>query len=311
MRAARVFLIMVVPVSLETSLALRPTFRFAPTPNGRLHLGHAYSALCNERAARAVGGALRLRIEDTDPTRAKREFEQAIVEDMRWLGVDFDGPIRRQSDHLDDYAAIFERLRGQDLVYPCFCTRGRILAASGGARDPDGGPLHVGRCFEADGPARLARGEAAGWRLDLQSAMRLISEPLGWEEFGEGTHARRIAATPLAWGDVLLRGRERAATYHLAVVVDDAIQRVTDVVRGRDLLPSTSVHVLLQALVGLAAPRYRHHRLALDRENAKMSKSAASQPLRALRDEGYTARDIRAALGFGGVPSKPLAVALS
>ena len=290
---------------------MHPTFRFAPSPNGRLHLGHAYSALCNERAARAVGGALLLRIEDTDPTRSKREFEEAICADLHWLGIAFDDPIRRQSDHPDDYAAIFERLRAQGLVYPCFCTRGRILEASGGARDPDGGPLHAGPCGDPDTEERLARGESAGWRLDLQRAMALIPDPLGWDEFGEGTKARQIVATPLAWGDVLLRGKERAATYHLAVVVDDTIQTVTDVVRGRDLLAATSIHVLLQALVGSSTPRYRHHRLALDQTHAKMSKSAASKPLSALRDEGYSAADIRAALGFGGVAEKPLAVVLS
>jgi len=273
---------------------LRPTFRFAPSPNGRLHLGHAYSALCNERAARAHDGALRLRIEDTDPTRSKREFEQAIVDDLAWLGVAFEGAPRRQSDHMDDYAQAFERLNALNLVYPCFCTRGKILADNGGARDPDGAPLHLRRCVGVGAP-----NETPAWRLDVRRAVAGVSKPLFWEEYREGDEAERLEASPLEWGDFVLRGKERAATYHLAVVVDDAIQGVTDVVRGRDILPATSIHVLLQALMNIEPPRYRHHRLVLDAAGAKMSKSAASQPIAALRKAGYSPEDLRATLGFG------------
>ena len=290
---------------------MRPILRFAPTPNGRLHLGHAYSALCNERAARRLGGALRLRIEDTDPTRSRREHEEAIIADLSWLGIVFDGAVRRQSDHLPDYAAALARLRERTLAYPCFCTRGRILADNLGARDPDGGPLHARCCVGGETEARLARGEAPGWRLDMRRALSDLATPLSWEEYDEGDSPRRVEAVPLAWGDVLLGGRERAATYHLAVVVDDAIQQITDVVRGRDLFAATSIHVTLQSLLGLPRPCYRHHRLALDQTNAKMSKSADSKPLAALREEGLSAEEIRAALGFGGVCRKPLAVALS
>ena len=274
---------------------MRPTFRFAPSPNGRLHLGHAYSALCNERAARASGGALLLRIEDTDPTRSKRAFEEGIVEDLAWLGIAFDGAPRRQSDHMDDYARAFDRLFALGLLYPCFCTRGKILADNQGARDTDGGPLHLGRCAGV-----ATAGETPAWRLDVRLAVAELSAPLSWSESGEGGKVARIEATPLAWGDFVLRGKERAATYHLAVVVDDAIQGVTDVVRGSDILPATSIHVLLQALLNIAPPRYHHHRLVLDSHGAKMSKSAASQPIAALREAGYGSEDLRSALGFGG-----------
>ena len=275
--------------------------RFAPTPNGRLHLGHAYSALCNARFARASGGRLLLRIEDVDPTRCKREFEAAILEDVEWLGVDFEGEPRRQSEHFDDYAEALAHLRSRALVYPCFCARGGILRASGGARDPDGAPLHRGACVAVspeETAKRLAAGESAALRLDMARARPLVEARLNWREFGEGFAERLVEAEPEAWGDVVLRGKDRPAAYHLAVVVDDARQGVSDVVRGRDLFASTSVHRLLQDLLGLEAPRYRHHRLVLDSTGAKMSKSAASEPLSRLREAGFSASELRAALGF-------------
>jgi glutamyl-Q tRNA(Asp) synthetase len=290
---------------------LRPILRFAPSPNGRLHLGHAYAALCNERAANALCGALKLRIEDIDPMRSKREYEEAIVADLAWLGVAFDAPHRRQSDHLCDYAAALAALRARRLIYPCYCSRGLILAQNSGARDPDGSPLHARRCVDAGTRARLASGEAAGWRLDMREALAEIEAPLFWDEYGEGDSSRIIEAAPLDWGDVLLAGRERPATYHLAVVVDDASQEVTDIVRGRDLFLATSIHVVLQALLGLPRPRYRHHRLVLDQTHAKMSKSLASKPLAALREEGFSEHDIRASLGFGGLGESALSVVLS
>ncbi len=282
-------------------MPLQPIFRFAPTPNGRLHLGHAYSALCNEYFARRSGGALLLRIEDADPTRCRPEYEAAIAEDLAWLGVAFAPNPRRQSDHLDDYSRALARLQSRGLVYPCFCTRGQIAQASGGGRDPDGAPLHLGRCKavgRVEIEARLAAGEPAALRLDMARAAALAPGPLDWREYGEGDDERRVPATPLDWGDIVLRGKDRPAAYHLAVVVDDALQGVSEVVRGRDLYPSTSVHRVLQALLDYPAPRYRHHRLVLDAEGAKMSKSAASQPLAQLRADGYGAGEIRAALGF-------------
>jgi glutamyl-Q tRNA(Asp) synthetase len=286
----------------------KPIFRFAPTPNGRLHLGHAYSALCNEKAASDVDGALLLRIEDIDATRRKPEYEDAILADLAWLGIAFAGEPHRQSDHLSDYAAALDVLAAKGLLYPCFCTRGQIAAAGSGARDPDGAPLHRGGCV-AVGPeetrARLAAGEPAALRLDIARARRLARGKLEWREYREGAIESVVRADLAAWGDIVLSGKERPATYHLAVVVDDALQAVSDVVRGRDLFASTSVHRLLQELLGFSAPRYRHHRLVLDEAGAKMSKSASSRPLADLRARGHRAADVRAALGFA--PPRPAA----
>ena len=289
-------------------------FRFAPSPNGLLHLGHAYSALVNERAARTGDAKLLLRIEDIDLTRCKREFEEAIKNDLAWLGVVFDGAVRRQSEHGDDYADALAKLDEPGLLYPCFCTRGQILRAHGGQRDPDGAPLHRGRCKAVasdETKTRLDAGELPALRLDTARALELAAKTLAWSEYGEVSQARRVAATPLDWGDVVLRGKERFATYHLAVVVDDALQGVTDISRGRDLFAATSIHVLLQALLGLETPRYRHHRLVLDATGTKMSKSAASRPLAALRGDGYSPADLRAALGFAGAAERKLAVVLN
>ena len=279
-----------------------PVLRFAPTPNGRLHLGHAYSALCNQRWTEALKGRLLLRIEDTDPTRCKPEFEASILDDLAWLGIVFDGPPRRQSEHPVDYADALAKLEARGLVYPCFCTRGQIARASAGGRDPDGAPLHRGGCVAVSAREtreRLAAGEPAALRLDVARALACVQAPLFWREYGEGAEERRVEAAPEAWGDIVLRGKGRPATYHLAVVVDDRLQQVSDVVRGRDLFASTSAHRLLQELLGYGAPRYRHHRLVLDVTGAKMSKSASSRPLAALRAGGLSASVLRASLGFG------------
>lgn len=295
-------------------LAERPTFRFAPTPNGALHIGHAYSALLNQRLAEEAEGRFLLRIEDTDVARCKPEFETAMLEDLDWLGIVWPDPPRRQSEHLDDYAHALAALEARGLVYPCYCGRAEIARANGGLRDPDGAPLHRGHC-EAVGAKEVARrmasGERPALRLDVSRALAEFAGPLTWREFGEGAIERIVTADPEAWGDVVLRGRDRPANYHLAVVVDDALQGITDVVRGRDLYAATSVHRLLQALLGLAAPRYRHHRLALDANGDKMSKSASSTPLRALREAGYSAAEVRVALGFGDTRAARLTVSLS
>ena len=276
------------------------TFRFAPTPNGALHLGHAYSALMNARLAVAAGGRLLLRIEDLDRTRCKPEYESPIRDDLAWLGLTFVDAPRRQSEHGDDYARALQALRGRGLVYPCFCSRG-VVAAATSRRDPDGAPLYPGTCRALeprDVAKRLAAGESAAWRLDSARARSAAPAELTWREFGEGATETRCVAEPAAWGDFVLRGRDAVASYHLAVVVDDALQGVTDVVRGRDLLAATSAHRLLQTLFDLPAPRYRHHRLVLDASGVKMSKSAASPPLAALRAEGVTAAEVRIAFGF-------------
>jgi len=289
-----------------------PVFRFAPSPNGALHLGHAYSALMNGRLSAAVGGRLLLRIEDLDRIRCKPEYESAIRDDLAWLGLVFAEPPRRQSEHGEDYARALDALRARGLAYPCFCSRGAVAAAATG-RDPDGAPLYPGTCRSLrprDVAARLAAGERAAWRLDLARARAAAPAELTWREFGEGETAKRCVADCQSWGDFVLRGRDAAASYHLAVVVDDGLQEISDVVRGRDLFAATSAHRLLQTLLGLPAPRYRHHRLALDANGDKMSKSAASIPLRALRAAGATAEDLRVALGFAPGASR-FAVRLS
>jgi glutamyl-Q tRNA(Asp) synthetase len=282
-------------------LATVPVLRFAPSPNGALHLGHAYSALMNERIAAEINGHLLLRIEDLDRTRCKPQFEAAIIDDLAWLGLRFPAAPRRQSEHANDYAAALARLVQQGLVYPCFCSRAEIARASNGQRDPDGAPLYPGTCralSPAEARARLARGERAAFRLDMRRAVDAGPARLCWTEFGEGAIPTQHPAAPDVWGDVVLRGRDLAASYHLAVVVDDALQGVTDVVRGRDLLAATAVHRLLQALLGLAEPRYRHHRLVLDQTGEKLSKSRQSWSLAELRATGLAPDGVRAALGF-------------
>lgn len=292
----------------------RPVFRFAPSPNGRLHLGHAYSALLNARMAAEVDGRFLLRIEDTDVMRSRGEFEAAIVDDLAWLGLTFPDAPRRQSEHSDDYARALASLEARGLVYPCFCTRGEIERASGGLRDPDGAPLYRGACRAmpaADIAARRSTGERAALRLDMTRALSSVGARLTWREYGEGARERLIEAEPAVWGDIVLRGKNRPASYHLAVVIDDAIQQVSDVVRGRDLYNATAIHRLLQELLGVAPPRYRHHRLVRDASGEKMSKSAQSNPLSTLRAQGFAAAEVRAALGFGAASLDRIAVTIS
>jgi glutamyl-Q tRNA(Asp) synthetase len=282
-------------------LATAPVLRFAPSPNGALHLGHAYSALINERIAAESNGRVLLRIEDLDRTRCKPQFAAAIVDDLAWLGLRFPAPARRQSEHSDDYAAALKQLDQRGLVYPCFCSRAEIARASNWQRDPDGAPLYPGTCralSPAEARDRMARGDKAAFRLDMRRAIDAGPAHLSWTEYGEGAIPSQHSAAPEVWGDVVLRGRDLAASYHLAVVVDDAIQGVTDVVRGRDLLAATAVHRLLQALLGLAEPRYRHHRLILDQTGEKLSKSRQSWSLAELRATGLAPGEVRAALGF-------------
>ena len=285
---------------LSNDSVLSPTFRFAPSPNGFLHLGHAYSALVNERLAAAASGRLLLRFENLDQSRSRAQYERAIEEDLLWLGVHFAEPPRRQSEHGAVYAAVLTRLADRRLAYPCFCSRSDV-ARRAHRRDPDGAPVYSGACrsLSAEQAAeRLERGEAAVRRLDMRGALETLSGSLNWTEYGEGPIPSRRVAQPALWGDVVLSGRDGAASYHLAAAVDDALQRVTDVVRGRDLLAATSVHRLLQELLGLPAPRYRHHRLVLAPDGGKLSKSRQSPSLAQLRARGVTPSEIRAALGL-------------
>lgn len=280
-----------------------PVFRFAPSPNGYLHLGHALSALLNADMARAAGGRLLLRIEDIDTTRCKPEYEQAIYEDLAWLGITWEQPVRRQSEHLADYRAALDRLDAMGLVYPSFESRAEIAQAASG-RDPDGAPLYPGTAKSlpvAERARRIAAGEPYALRLDMNAAT-MRTGPLVWEETGGSkgvtTVAANPAANPAAWGDVVLARKDTPTSYHLSVVVDDALQGVTHVVRGLDLFESTSVHRLLQALLDLPAPVYHHHRLILDNEGRKLSKSTRATGLRELRAQGATPAEIRHLIGL-------------
>jgi glutamyl-Q tRNA(Asp) synthetase len=279
-----------------------PVFRFAPSPNGFLHLGHALSALLNFDMARAAHGRLLLRIEDIDTTRCRPEFEAAILEDLVWLGVRWDGDVRRQSQHGDDYRRVINWLKAEDLLYPSFETRSDMarLVEHGDAgvpwpRDPDGAPLAPGRRRPWPLPAASPRPKGAGaLRLDMEQALARTGA-LTFSETGAGPggESGTIAARPQVWGDVVLSRKHFPASYHVAVVVDDALQGVTHVVRGRDLFWATSIHRLLQALLGLRTPIYHHHRLLLDAAGRKLSKSTRATALRVLRAQGVTPGDIR------------------
>ncbi len=309
--------------------AARLVFRFAPSPNGFLHLGHAFSALLNYELANECGGRFLLRIEDIDLSRARPEFEAAIYEDLAWLGLQWELPARRQSEHFDDYFEALERLEALGLLYPCACTRADIarVAPKDGPRDPDGAPLYPGTCQDKRRSPihEVLRAGGVALRLDMEKALGLANispslraegeaiqesreapgllrsarndgvgaPPLAWREFGLGD----VAARPEQWGDVVLARKDTPTSYHLAVVVDDALQAVTDVVRGKDHFQATSVHRLLQQLLGLPAPDYRHHELLLDARGEKLSKSRESKTLRQLRAEGVTPLEARALAG--------------
>ena len=281
-----------------------PVFRFAPSPNGYLHLGHALSALENSDRARAAGGRLLLRIEDIDAARCRPEFEAAIYEDLTWLGLAWEEPVRRQSEHLDDYLAVLDQLTRADLIYPSFESRGEILrliaerdAQAPWPRDPDGTPLYPGSAKDlpADERARRMARDPYALRLDSNAAA-VRAGPLVWHE--TGVCDGEVRATPEAWGDVILARKDTPTSYHLSVVVDDALQGITHVVRGQDLFASTSVHRLLQAVIGLPAPIYHHHRLVLDRDGHKLAKSTGATALRTLRGRGATPADIRRMVGL-------------
>lgn len=281
---------------------MTPVFRFAPSPTGYLHVGHALSAVSVWRAAEETGGEVLLRIEDIDPQRSQASHVEAILEDLDWLGLRWSGEVRRQSEHLDDYAAALDRLRAQNLVYPCRLTRADIVAALSRAearsepwpRDPDGAPR-----LPIPGASPNPDETRAATRLDMAAALGAIGgETLTWRELGHGPNGETglVTADPAAWGDVVLARKETPTSYHLAVVVDDAIQGVTHVVRGQDMFHATSVHRLLQRLLGLPEPLYRHHRLVSDADGRKLAKSRGSPSLRSLREQGWTRDDVMTAV---------------
>ena len=277
--------------------------RFAPSPTGRLHRGHAFSALTAWRAARDVEGCFLLRIEDIDPTRCKPEFETAIVEDLAWLGLDRDGPVRRQSDHLADYAAVIDTLDQRGLLYRCFRTRKEILDGIG---DAPHGPVEAAR----PGPhpageeaALLAGGRPFAWRLSLDRAREALAadwDTLTFVEQGAGPNGETgvIRARPETAGDVVLARKDAGAAYPVAVTHDDALQGVTHVIRGEDLFEATHIQVLIQALMGWPRPVYRHHRRLVGPDGRRYAKRDRSVTLAALRAGGVTAEALRAELGF-------------
>jgi glutamyl-Q tRNA(Asp) synthetase len=283
-----------------------PVFRFAPSPNGYLHLGHAFSALLNADLARASGGRFLLRIEDIDATRCRPDYEMAIYEDLAWLGIAWEQPVRRQSEHFADYRSAVAKLDAMGLIYPSFESRAEIVrlvaardAAGAWPRDPDGAPLYPGdaRALSVDERARrIAAGEPYALRLDMAAACARVG-PLTWCEI-EADGESEIAADPIAWGDIVLARKETPTSYHVSVVIDDAAQGVTEVVRGQDLRAATAVHRLLQVLLGLPTPVYRHHRLILDADGRKLAKSSQSTGLRELRAEGVTPADILRMVGL-------------
>jgi glutamyl-Q tRNA(Asp) synthetase len=282
-------------------------FRFAPSPNGYLHLGHALSALINFDMAREAGGQFLLRIEDIDRARCRPQFERAIYEDLEWLGLTWEDVVRRQSAHFDAYRAALLRLEALGLLYPSFESRGEIArmvreAQGNWPRDPDRAPLHPGNAHSLspkEREARMRSGEPYSLRLDMNSALARVG-PLRFTETGAGPSGETgtLVAQPQLWGDVVLARKEVPTSYHLSVVIDDALQGVTHVVRGRDLFFATAVHRLLQALLGLPEPLYHHHRLILDEQGQKLSKSTQATSLRALRKAGASAADIRSLVGL-------------
>lgn len=276
-----------------------PVFRFAPSPNGYLHLGHARSALINDAMAREAGGRFLLRIEDIDLTRCRPEYEAAIHDDLAWLGLEWERPVRRQSEHMDVYADALERLTALGLIYESFESRGEIRREVEARettdlrdwpRDPDGAPLFPfprRAMSDTERARRRESGEPFALRLDMAAAMAEIGRALAWNERGT-----MVPAHPELWGDVILARKDTPTSYHLSVVVDDALQGISHVVRGLDLYEATAIHRLLQELLGLPAPLYHHHTLLLDADGRKLAKSIGSESLRALRENGAAPEDV-------------------
>ncbi|MGL4397109.1 MAG: tRNA glutamyl-Q(34) synthetase GluQRS [Hyphomicrobium sp.] len=283
-----------------------PVFRFAPSPNGRLHLGHALSALTGFDAARRSRGRFLVRIEDIDSTRARPELVSAIFDDLAWLGLRWEEPVLHQSQHLAAYKAAAERLHTRGLVYPCFASRSDIVAADTGARDPEGAVVYPGNWRgrdRADVADAHANGQKAALRLDMAKALEAFrrerpDDELAFTEIDADGTQHRVIAHPQRWGDVVLLRKDVPASYLLAVVVDDARQGITHVTRGRDLYAATDVQRLLQELLGLPEPLYAHHRLILDDDGRKLSKSRGSTSLSDLRAAGATPADIRRMVGL-------------
>lgn len=271
--------------------------RFAPSPTGRLHLGHAYSAVLAHDLARAGGGRFLLRIEDIDGTRSRPEHVEAILADLAWLGLEWDGPVLFQSTREEAYAAALARLRAMGLLYPCFCTRAEIAASQSAPHGPE--PVYPGTCRalpEAERAARITAGVPHAWRLDMARAVATADTDLMWTDALAGP----VHANPLAQGDVVLARKDALASYHLAVTVDDAAQGVTHVVRGADLFAATDVHRLLQALLGLPTPLYHHHALLVGPDGQRLAKRNDAPTLESVRLRGEDGRALADRLRAGG-----------
>ena len=273
--------------------------RFAPSPTGYLHLGTVYSALFTENAAREAGGRFLIRIEDTDQGRCRQEFEDQLIDDLKWLGLEWEEPIRRQSEHLDDYQDALMKLREQGLLYPCFCTRKEIMdeieAAGMAPHGPDG-PVYPGTCkilTPAEREKRISDGVAFAERLDVNAAVEMTGT-LTWHDRAKGT----ITAHPERLGDGIIARKDGLPSYHLAVTWDDHIQGVTLVTRGEDLFDATDIHRLLQAVLGLNTPDYHHHKLLLDPDGRRLAKRDKDVNIKSLRDAGKTPKDIKIMAGW-------------
>ena len=286
----------------------KPKFRFAPSPNGSLHLGHALSAILNCEMAAEAGGDFLLRIEDIDQARCTPDFEAGIYDDLAWLGLSWQEPVRRQSEYFPAYQEALRTLIERGLVYPAFLTRGEVKAKvaayeTGGTpwpRDPDGTPLYPPddrRRSDVERQRLLDAGLKHAWRLDMEKAMAAVVTPLGWQESGDGERGD-IIADPAAWGDVVLSRSDAPSSYHLSVVVDDAVQGITHVVRGLDLFHATSIHRLLQTLLSLPEPLYHHHRLVLDNDGRKLSKSLGDTGIAEWRRQGLSMAELRRRIGL-------------
>ncbi|MCF6301684.1 MAG: tRNA glutamyl-Q(34) synthetase GluQRS [Devosiaceae bacterium] len=279
-----------------------PVLRFAPSPNGLLHLGHAYSALITEHWAKKIGGQWLLRIEDIDMERSKPEFVEAIFDDLSWLGLSWPEPVLFQSKRFDIYKSAAQKLRTMGLLYPCFCSRKEIKANARDETDPDGAPVYPGTCKHLPKDQisqHLQQNKPVQYRLNMEKAVAKT----GMLTFTTAQPApmdrpKINYARPARWGDVVIQRKGTPTSYHLSVVVDDAEQNITHITRGRDLQTATDIHVLLQFLLGLNTPVYTFHKLILDKETAKLSKSKGSTSLQSLRQTGWTAQTVRTHLGF-------------
>ena len=291
-------------------MSLKPILRFAPSPNGYLHLGHAYSALMTHGMAQALGGTMLLRIEDIDIARSKPEFTEAIFEDLHWLGLTWPEPVLRQSERFAAYAQAFETLVQMGVVYPCFCSRTEVAEHAEGT-DPDGAPRYGGTCRAIPRDValeRIARGEKAAWRLDMNKSLRHMNISLNVHERlpapipgnlnADERHLSVRELHPEDWGDAVIVRKDTPTSYHLSVVVDDAAQLVSHVTRGRDLYRATDLQVVLQKLLDLPTPIYAHHELIRDEGDKKLSKSKGAPSLRSLREAGVTADEVRRRVGF-------------